>query len=175
MASHRSMMRRRVYGPAEPWSPSPPKRIRHSASIPSACQKEIGLNPKSGGSNQFHSHLTSWPPRKTNSTIPTIASGAIISNRLPLFMLMLGSSPFPEFVVNVLQSLAQMQHRIALPRQQRIHAHPGLGSHLLEAASFQLVGDEHLTLLLRQLLERQLELIEKHAPRVKRLRSGVGR
>ena len=75
----------------------------------------------------------------------------------------------------LLQPLAQMQHRVAFAREQRVHAHAGLGGHLLEAAPFQLVRDEHLALLLRQLVDRQLELIEQHVARVERLRSGIGR
>ena len=75
----------------------------------------------------------------------------------------------------LLQSLAQMQHRIAFAREQRIHAHAGLGGDLLEAAPFQLVRNKHLALLLRQLVDRQLEFIEQHVAGVKRLRSGIGR
>ena len=86
-----------------------------------------------------------------------------------------GPSCFREFVVDALQSLAQMQHRIAFAREQRIHAHAGLGGHLLEAASFQFVRHKHLALLLRQFVDRQLELVEKHVAGVKRLRSGIGR
>jgi len=58
-------------------------------------------------------------------------------------------SCFREFVVDALQSLAQAQHRVPLAREQRVHADAGLGGHLLEAASFQLVRNKHLPLLFR--------------------------
>jgi len=59
------------------------------------------------------------------------------------------SSRFRKFVEDSLQSLAQMQHRIAFARQQRIQAHAGLGGQFPEAAPVQLVGNKHLALLLR--------------------------
>src|SRR5713101_9242990 len=98
--------------------------MRHSASSPNACQKETWRQPKSGGSSQFHNCLTISPPMKTNSSIPRIASGAM---KIKFFLLMVSSSSFRQFVVDALQPLAQMQHRITLAREQRIHAHAGLG------------------------------------------------
>ena len=68
-----------------------------------------------------------------------------------------------------------MQHRVAFAREQRIHAHAGLGGNLLEAASFQFVRNKYLALLLRQFVDRQLEFVEKHVAGVQRLRSGIGR
>ena len=50
--------------------PNPPKRIRHSARSPSACQKVIWRQPKSGGSSQFHSSRTTSPPMAINSSNP---------------------------------------------------------------------------------------------------------
>ena len=98
--------------------------MRHSTRSPSACQKVIWRHPRSGGSSQFHRCSTTSPPMKVNSTIARIASGAII---IILFTLglMFGSSCFHKFVVNVVQALAQMQHRIALAREQRIHDYMG--------------------------------------------------
>src|SRR5258708_6039108 len=154
-----------------PWPLHPPKRMRHSARSPSACQKVSWRQPKSGGSSQFHSCSTSSPPRKINSTIARIASGA----RKIHFFLMLYSSFLRKFVVNVLQSLTQMQHRITLAREQRIHAHAGLGGHLLEAAPFQFVSDENFTLVLGQFAERKFQFIKKHAAEVECFRSGIGR
>jgi len=43
-----------------------------------------------------------------------------------------------------------MQNRIAFAREERIHAHPGLGRHLLEAASFEFMSHKHLTLVRRE-------------------------
>src|SRR6266536_4317213 len=153
MCSQRSSMRRRISERPEPCNPSPPKRIRHSARSPSACQKVIWRQPKSGGSSQFHSCSTTSPPMAINNSIPRIASGAM---KITLFHLLVMFTPsrFRKFVVNFVQPLAQTEHRIAFAREQRIHAHAGLGGDLLEAASFQLVRDEHLALLLRQLFDR---------------------
>ena len=75
----------------------------------------------------------------------------------------------------LLQSLAQMQHRVAFAGEQRIHAHAGFGGDLLEAAPFELVRNKHLALLLRQFVDRQLEFIEQHVAGVERIRSGIGR
>src|SRR5207253_5409196 len=107
----------------------------------------------SDGTKQFLRCSNSSPPMAINSSIPRIASGAM---KISLFNLglMFGSSRFRKFVVNALQSLAQMQHRIAFAGEQRVHAHAGLGGHLLEAAPFQLVCNKHLALLLRQLVDR---------------------
>src|SRR5260370_21980389 len=109
-SSRLSLIRRRILEGGEPWPPHPPKRMRHSARSPSACQKVSWRQPKSGGSSQFHSCSTSSPPRKTNSAIARIASGAIQIH----FFFLFGSSCFLKFFVNALQSLAQIQHRIAL-------------------------------------------------------------
>src|SRR5437867_1422790 len=129
-----------------------PNRIRHSARIPSACQNVIAGRPKSGGSSQFHRARTTPPPAAMNTAAPTRNIGANITNLLARLAI-IGFSPFPEFVVEVLQPFAQPQHRISLPREQRVHALTGLGGHLLEAASFQLVPHENLALLVRQLLD----------------------
>src|ERR1035437_5033857 len=120
--------------------------MRHSTRSPSACQKVTWRQPKSGGSSQFHRCSTISPPIKINSSIPTIASGAIKISFFT-FGLMFSPSRFRKFVVNALQSLAQMQRRIAFAREQRIYAHAGFGGHLLEAAPLQLVSDKHLALL----------------------------
>src|SRR5262247_1861826 len=144
------MMRRRVYGPGEPRNPKPPTRIRHSASMPSACQKPSAGQPNSGGSSQFHSVRTRSVPRVTNTAIPTIAIGAMTSSLCPLLNPASMSSSFRQFVVDVLQPLAQVEHRVALPREQRIDVHTGGGGDLLEAASLPLVRDEHRALLLGQ-------------------------
>src|SRR5437870_5684651 len=151
-----------------------PNRIRHSTRSPSASQKLTWRKPKRGGNSQFHRCSTTSPPMKINSSIPKIASGAMKSSLFTLG-LMFSSSHFCKFVVNVLQSLAQMQHGIAFAREQRVHAHAGLSGHLLETTPFQLVRNKHLVLLLRQLVDRQLEFLEKQLACVNRLRSGIGR
>src|SRR5208283_6188256 len=117
--------------------------MRHSASIPTACQKVSRRQPKSGGSSQFQRCSTNSPPMKINSAIPRIAAGAIQI----IFLLMFGPSCFRKLVVNALQSLTQMQHGVAFAREQRIDAHTGFGGHLLEGAPLELVPDKHLALL----------------------------
>src|SRR5215510_5578061 len=132
--------------------------MRQSASRPSACQKLIWRHPKSGGSSQFHSSRTAVPPRKVNSTMPRIAAGT-----MNIHLLLMSPSPFPQLVMEALQSLAQVEHGVPLPREQRVDAHARLGGQLAERAALQLVRDEHLALLLGQLLDRLLELVEQHA------------
>ncbi len=81
ICSQRSAMRRRIRErEPPPWRPNPPKRIRESARIPTACQKGICCQPKSGGGSQFHSSYTTSPPIAIKSSIPRIASGAIQIN-----------------------------------------------------------------------------------------------
>src|SRR5436190_14136836 len=114
------------------------------------------------------------PPIAMNTAAPTRNNGANITIR-PIRPTMFLPSRVPEFIVQALQPLAQAQDRIALPREQRVHAHSGLGGQLLEASSLQLVRDECIALLLRQLVERRLQLVEQHAAGVERLRTRVGR
>ena len=80
-----------------------------------------------------------------------------------------------KFVINALQLLAQMQHRIAFAREQRIHAHASLGCQLFEAAPFQFVRNEYFSLIVRQFVERKLQFVQKHVAEVKRFRAGIGR
>src|SRR5437764_1495772 len=108
--------------------------MRHNTSSPSACQKVMSGQPKSGGSSQIHRANTTAPPMALNTNIPTSASGAI---QISLF-LMFSPSRLREFVVDALQPLAQIQHRIAFAREQRVHVHAGLRRHLLEASPFKL-------------------------------------
>src|SRR5260370_41452049 len=150
----RSSMRRRTLERPEPCHPNPPKRIRHSSRSPSACQKAIGRQPKSGGSSQFHRCSTISPPMVIKSSIPRIASGPMKINLFNLGLIF-SPSPFRQFVIDALQSLAQIKHRIAFAREQRIHAHAGRGAQLLEATSFQPVRDTHLAMLVRQAVDRQ--------------------
>src|SRR5712691_5619450 len=119
--------------------------MRHSANSPSACQNVTSRQPNSVGSNQFHRCITISPPMAMTRTIPTTATGARKSH----FFLISSPSCLRPFVVDRLQSLAQMEHRVALAREQRVQADAALRGHLPEAAAFELVGHEHLALLLR--------------------------
>src|SRR5262245_15783969 len=173
-AAMRLPMRRRAVERPELLNPKPPKRMRQSTRSPSACQKVISGRPKSAGSSQFHSCRTTSPPIKTNSTIPSIASGAIQINFF-IFGLIFSPSWFRKIVVNTLQPFAQMHHRVTFSREQRVHADSGLGGHLLEAAAFKFMRDKHRALVAGQLLDRQLEFLEKDVAGINRLRSGIGR
>src|SRR5262249_24344135 len=80
-----------------------------------------------------------------------------------------------EFVVDGPESLAQMQDCAMLTRKQRIHTHARLLGNLLEAVTHQLVGDEYLALLLRQLVEGLLQFLQQYASSVGRLGSSIWR
>ena len=69
----------------------------------------------------------------------------------------------------VLQPLAQMKHRIALAREQGVDGDAALGGEALEAAAFELVGDEDLALRRGQLGERGLEIVAQKPVGVARL------
>ena len=53
-----------------------------------------------------------------------------------------------------------------LAREQRVERDAGLRGELAEAASLELVGDEHVPLLFGQLVERRVELVEEDGARV---------
>src|SRR5258705_11376620 len=131
--------------------------MRASASKPNACQKRMGGKPKIAGISPFQSSFTHSPPKATNAAKATITTGAKSSHRI----LMVGSSFRLRCVIGALQSLAQMEHRVALAREERVHADAGLGGQSLEAASVQLVRDEDLALFDRQLVDRRYELVEE--------------
>src|SRR5262245_4685645 len=152
--------------------PRQPNRIRQSASSPSACQKPTSGQPNSGGSSQFQSSRTISPPMNVKSAMPSRATGASINN-FRLLVIMIRSSWFREFVIDVLQTPAQMQHGVTLSREQRVDAHTGDFGHLFEAAAFQLMADEDFTLLFGQLGDRCRQLIQEHAPRIDRVGSGL--
>src|SRR5580704_9016563 len=86
---------------------------------------------------------------------------------------------FPSFpdklIVNTLQAFAQMKHRVALAREQRVHADTAFHRQLLEAAPLEFVSDEYFALLAGQFAERKLQFIQKHVAEVERFRPGVGR
>src|ERR1035441_1553208 len=85
-------------------------------------------------------------------------------------------SSFPrKLVVNVLQTLAQMKHRVALTRQQRVDANACLRRQRLEAAALELMSDKDFALLGRQFVERGIQLIQKHIAQAERFRSYIGR
>src|SRR6185436_14870799 len=94
--------------------------------------------PNSIGISQFHSHFTTLPPRNVNSAIAAIPIGMINH----LLRLMALSSSLREVVVDLPQPLAQELHRVALPREQRVHVHAGLRGNLLKTLPVDLVRNE---------------------------------
>lgn len=80
-----------------------------------------------------------------------------------------------DAVVRRSQALAQMQHRIALAREKRIHADARRRRHLLETAPVQFVRDEHLALIRGQFFERGAQRVEQRGAGVSRLGSRIGR
>src|SRR5258708_27943571 len=155
-----------------PRIPKPPNRMRQRASRARACQKVSCFHPNRPGSSQFQRYSTTSPPMKANSTIPAMAAGAIHKS---LFLLMLCSSLVLELVVNALQTLPQMKHRVALAREQGVDVDAGLCRQLFEAAPFHFVGDEDVALFVGELFQRELHFVEQHVADVERLRSGVAR
>src|SRR6266568_6090639 len=103
----------------------------------------------------------------------TSAGGA--TKKIHHFLLMSCSSFRVELVVNAQQPLAQMKHRIALARKQRVDVYATFCRQLLEAAPLQFVRDEHFALVVGQFGERVFQLVEKHAANVERLWPGIGR
>src|SRR3954470_20867762 len=64
---------------------------------------------------------------------------------------------------------------LSFSREQRIDAHSGLGRQFFKTASFNLVLDEYPALLFRQLLQRILELLDQHCPRLSCFRPSIRR
>src|SRR5579871_2240475 len=112
-------------------------------------------------------------------TLPTSQCGVIpnarvfISARRDLASTSTRSSR--KLVVHALQSLAQMQHRVSLAREKRIHAHACLFRHLLETPPLQLVSDKYFSLLLRQLTQCALQFLQQHIARENSIRPIVER
>src|SRR6202140_1461823 len=167
--SQRSDIRLRKLKRWKPRPPLPPNRIRQRASSPTACQNVISRHPNNAGSSQFHRCSTTSPPITMKITT---SSGA----RKIHFFLMLGPSFLRnKLFVNALQSFAQMQHRVALAREQGIDVYTAFCRQFFEAAPFQFVGDEYFTLLVGQFAERKFQLIKKYVADVERFRPGIGR
>src|SRR5271167_3026457 len=97
--------------------------MRQRASSPKACQKVIWRHPNNVGVSQFQRCITSSPPIQMKSAI---AGGPMKISANHFFFVMLCSLFLRKFVVNALQSFAQMKHRVALAREQRVDADPAL-------------------------------------------------
>src|SRR5580704_9343390 len=106
-----------------------------------------------------------------NNAIPMIAAGAMKTDFH--FLLMFNSSCFRKFVVNILQPLAEMQHRITLAREQGVDANSGFSGEFLEAAAFHFVRDEYFALFCGQVAECRLQFLEQHTTCVESVGAGV--
>ena len=79
---------------------------------------------------QVHDHFTAHENKQRN---PNNCQ----RQRSTIFIFSYSSSLLFEIRRTPLQSLAQMQHRIPFPREQRIHTHAALCGHFLEASPFR--------------------------------------
>src|ERR1700752_3208208 len=103
--------------------------------------------------------MTTKPIRARNSTA---AGPAMIANFNTRRLLTLSPSCFHKFVVDVLETMAQVHHRIMLAREQRVDADTRPSGDLLEAIPLDLVREKSLPLLLRQFVEGLLELFREN-------------
>src|SRR5262252_8347791 len=128
-----------------------------------------------GGTRSFHRTITTQLKSAMNTTTAT-AIAIPFATRLitqPARLLTTLSSFRQPVLVYGLQPLAQLQHRIALARQQRVDALARALGELAEGQPVELLRDEHLALLARQLFQRRLDLIEEHGAHRRRLRRAV--
>src|SRR5216684_3157656 len=127
-------------------------------------------NPNRPGISQFHSRTITSPKTaaKTSTSTPITKTFPM---RFPLNPCMFLSSSIRKLVIDFPQPLAQMQCRIPLAREQRIHAHARFRGQIFEAAAFEFVSDEHFTLLGGKLLQCVFKLVEEQTTGV----SCVGR
>jgi len=77
--------------------------------------------------------------------------------------------------VNRLKPTTESPDGIVLAREQGVDAEPRLGGQVLEAPSVELVRDKDEPLLGWQLVQRRLELVQQHPPRVRRIGPGIRR
>src|ERR1700746_2219971 len=90
------------------------------------------------------------------------AFAAPLTIQLALPLTTLSSYSFGQPVlVDRLQPLAQLQHGIAFARQQCVDADARALGELAEREALELLRDEHLALLARQLSKRSLDLLEE--------------
>src|SRR6185369_3265869 len=95
------------------------------------------------GSRQFHNCMTT----QVRAAMPATASRPNLMQReaqpdlsVEHFIMVIPCSRL--FVVKGPQAVAQVEDRLSLPAQQSVQGHAAGGRHFLEAAPFQLVGDE---------------------------------
>src|ERR1035441_54160 len=127
--------------------------------------------PNKEGTSQFHRYITTKP----KIAMARIAIGAIKAFlRYHLFLIVYSSRRL-EFLVNSLEPLPQMEHRIALAREQCVDAYSGIRGDLLETASVHFMPDKHRALLFGQLFERGLQFVQQDAAGVDSFRAVIGR
>src|SRR5260370_38422340 len=96
---------------------------------------------------------------KLNTTRARTTSGKIFSTSNGQFLFIFFSLFFRKLVVDGLQPLAKIKHRIALAGEQGIHAYSGFRCELFEAAALEFVGTEYVALLFGQLIQCIFQLI----------------
>src|SRR5580658_8084949 len=98
-------------------------------------------------------------PARTMRMRPRMAK-PLAARRL-MRLIAISPSVFDPVVPRRLQALTQKARGVVLAGQQGVDAQAGARGQLLEADALELVGDEHRTLLWRQLGKRLLELRKK--------------
>src|SRR5947207_12835034 len=116
ISSQRALIRWRQYEREPPRKL--PRRMRLRNSKPMACQKVMGRRLNNRGISQFQRLITTNPNKNPNTATPTSASGANFKNRLIRFRFIFLSLLFVEFIVDVTQPPAQVDHGVMLARHQ---------------------------------------------------------
>src|SRR6184192_2523783 len=180
--------------PCQPPRPrKPPNRIRLSSNKPTACQYSSCAPRNSVGISQFHRLITT-KLRTAMETTASATNAAPLTTQRPRPLTTSSSPQLPircrqppisiehsftqpgarqPLVPDGSQPLLQIEHRVALAREQRVETHSRARRQLLEADALDLVRYEYLALLRRQLRERRPDLGEQHLAHDRGLRSAV--
>src|SRR5260370_22097504 len=138
--------------------------------MPSACQNVMVRAPNTTGPSQFHRLITMNP----RTVAATIALAAIFRPRIThLVFISFALSFIHEFVIDGLQTSAQVKSRVTLPREKSVYAQPRLIRKLFETMAVHLMRDENLTLFFGKFLQCGVQFLQKHAPRVHTIRPAV--
>src|SRR5438876_1595757 len=180
--------------PCQPPRPrKPPNRIRLSSNKPTACQYSSCAPRNSVGISQFHRLITT-KLRTAMETTASAMNAAPLTTQRPRPLTTSSSPQLPircrqppisiehsftqpgarqPLVPDGSQPLLQIEHRVALAREQRVETHSRARRQLLEADALDLVRYEYLALLRRQLRKRRLDLGEQQLAHDRGLRSAV--
>src|SRR5271165_3027809 len=118
------------------------------------------------GTTAFHNIITTHPRTaaapKNNTGMPKCQILYFIAPPLRI-----------QIVIHGLQTAPQMQDRTTLAREQGVERNSARLRHMFEAAAFELMLDEYVALLGRQLVESPLQCFQDYRSRVERFRSLV--